>query len=191
MSMRLCKDCKYFKPTSSDQLANGYCTHRNAITLISYHTGDVYYKMASEMRRKSKECGKSARFYIDKNDIEPIQYTCNAFCTDCKYQKPNTMYYNVHEQTEYALCTHPFATTVDMVSGEELYKYAYMMRNYAKPGDIKSCDVQGYLFEERDKSSTTKRAAGDDVVTLIRKLQRQCISILVLMMIFFFLIFIL
>lgn len=149
--MRLCKDCKYFKPARDGDRHSGLCTHQKAITSVSYHTGIVYRTFASEMRRNRKMCGQSARFYIDKNDIEPIEHSCMIFCTDCKFSMPNTNYYTVASQTEYALCTHPYATSVDMVTGEKLYHYTNTMRNYAKPNDIKSCGTGGYLFEPKDQ----------------------------------------
>lgn len=152
--MKLCKDCKYFKPDrewtlKNDQIAHGYCTHQNAIRTISYHTGNVKYESASYMR-KYKGCGTSARYYIDKDDIEPIQYNCTIFCTGCKYNQLNTDYYNTFDQKEFSLCTHPFATTFDMVTGEPQYKFASTMRHYAKKDDLKSCGENGYLFEPKD-----------------------------------------
>lgn len=108
------------------------------------------------MRRDRKGCGKTARYYIDKNDIEPINITHFVSCTDCKYNLLNTHYSSIDDQTEYALCTHPYATTIDMVTGDKLYNYAYVSRNYAKRNDITSCDVGGYLFEPKEMVSDSK-----------------------------------
>lgn len=159
LRMRLCKDCKdckYFKVKQSDSLSNGLCTHPKAITSISYHTGIVYRTYASYMRKDLYGCGKSARYYIDKDDIEPAKITHIVSCTDCKYNMLNTNYSSTDSQIEYALCTHPYTTTVDMVSGEKLYYYTNDMRNYAVPNDIKSCDVGGYLFEPKEMLCDSK-----------------------------------
>lgn len=155
--MKLCCNCKYFKPDTSwygltNQIAFGLCTHKHAIKSISYHSGGLDLLMASQMRHSRGRCGENAKYYIDANDIQPIYYTCQVFCTDCKYNKPDSSYMSEINQLEYAQCTHPFATTIDMISGKKLYTRSRIMRKDADKNDIKSCGADGFLFEAKDTS---------------------------------------
>lgn len=158
--MKICSDCKYFKPDTSmygirNQIAFGHCTNQNAIRSISYHTGNVEYFMATQMRKYSENCGQNAKYYLDKNDVQPIVNQCNVFCTDCKYNKPDDSLLNTEAQLEYAQCTHPSATTIDMVTGSTIYEYSYIMRR--KANDHKSCGANGTLFEKSDNPRNNKK----------------------------------
>jgi hypothetical protein len=150
--MLLCKNCKYFAPDKGfsnreEQIRFGFCTHPSAEIAVSYHRGNVYNKSATTWRKDIRGCGSGARYYLDKDSIDPPRKEYRVFCTNCKYQRPNTNYYTVYDQNEYAFCTHPLSTIVDMVSGEHSYPFASKVRD---KNDIRSCGSQGYMYEERE-----------------------------------------
>lgn len=158
--MLICKNCKYFAPDREwpsryDQMQHGFCTHPNAMIAVSYHQGHVYNKRADTCRKDSRGCGRDARYYIDKDSIDPPKINHMVFCTSCKYQKQNTNYYVTYDQNEYAFCTHPLSHKIDMVTGEITYPFASQMRNEKPKDEIRSCGINGYMYEERVEEETT------------------------------------
>lgn len=173
--MKFCRNCKYFQPnlkwlTYANQIQYGTCTHPTSITSISYHTGMIEYKEAQEMRRDRKKCGTTAKHYLDKEDIQPPKISHVVYCTNCKYQKLNTNFYDIPTQTEYAYCTHPLAIPTDLVTG--FYPYAKDMRNTSDTTSentsentsdttsetthknisetMSTCGCNGYMYEEKE-----------------------------------------
>lgn len=174
----LCRNCKYFTQNMSWQAPDniyyyGLCTHPKAIKTISYHTGKIDYKYARDMRQDMYSCSKSARYYLDVNDIEPPKTVSIVSCTDCVHQTRNTSWYDKSNQSEYAFCTHPLVTKFDMISGEPVYPYTSDMRNNAKPNDIKSCGTSGFMFDEKitakqnDDSKTSEESVREKAVQVL------------------------
>lgn len=135
--------------TAETRYFYGYCTHPNAIKHISYNTGNIDYRYAREMREDRRSCGKSARYYLDINELEAPKSTHVFSCTSCVHQKKNNSFSDECDQEEYALCTHPLATEHDMVSGVPIYPYTSDMRKKSKPNDIMSCGEKGFMYEEK------------------------------------------
>lgn len=155
-NMKFCTNCKYFQPnlqwsTPQNKLLYGLCTHPTSITSISHHTGIVEYREAQERRKDPRGCGISARFFLDKTDIEPPKTPNAVYCTNCKYQRLNTTFHNKASQVEYAFCTHPLAIPDDVVTGS--HPYTQDMRYTKKQSNLSetmgTCGVNGYMYEEK------------------------------------------
>ena len=75
MSVKICRDCKHFKPnttqyfTTKNAIKFGLCTHESS-TYTNYISGEKTYYMAHEIRgdRYFKSCGHNAQFYEENED---------------------------------------------------------------------------------------------------------------------------
>lgn len=79
-------------------------------------------------------------------------------CRDCKYMKPNNFYTIPAYRLKYSQCTHPKSITIDIISGEELYKETNDMRKT-------ECETEGILFErEPNRFVNTYKVYGNHYV---------------------------
>ena len=67
-------------------------------------------------------------------------------CKDCKYCKPDKFLF-MKFYTATSQCTHPEATTIQLVSGKKLYRYCTTMReNYFKE---ETCGKEAKWFDNK------------------------------------------
>lgn len=64
-NIKFCKNCKHFIPPVDNNinLEYGYCKLYTDVNLVS---GEKYFRKASSVRVFNSECGKEARFYVEK-----------------------------------------------------------------------------------------------------------------------------
>jgi len=63
-NIKFCKNCKHFIPPKDNSLIeNGNCALYTDVNLVS---GEKHFRKASSVRVFNSECGKEARFYVEK-----------------------------------------------------------------------------------------------------------------------------
>jgi hypothetical protein len=146
-----CKDCKYYASKDST------CMHPLSVVRRTLHSGDNVYSSARKMRAKEHLCGINGKFFIDKTSPVPPIEDITRYCTQCKYFRLNNVeWYSRDNQIHYGVCTHPSANTIDVVTGDNIYEYAFDMRKDKSShiDDLHLCGKVGLYYEQNLPPST-------------------------------------